>query len=161
MLQERCVFMIDAVDRLRHVHMEERRFEEIDNEDESAKRQRLANEEQWRPLIPHPLDWIPQTASSQVRFVVSATTNSDAHRRLEKLGWNVVNLPLLDEASRRQLITKWCKARGLMVGAATNNKILQRGQTQNPFFLVQVRNLSPPCGMAGFHVPRHTLTHSR
>lgn len=137
--QERAVFMIDAVDRMRHVHMEEQRIEEEEEEeDEAARKRRLANEAQFRPLIPHPLDWLPNKVSPNVRFVVSAQSHSEAHRSLVSRGWNVITVSGLDVESRERILMQWTKARGLTVSSSVQKRVLQRGQAQNPFFLTQV-----------------------
>lgn len=139
LLEGRAVMMIDALDCVRHVHMEPKRKELDDpDEDEAAKLKRLKLEAQFTPLIENPLDWIPAKPSTSVRFVCSAEEGSDAHVRLVARGWNTVRVEGLTTLDREHIIDKWISRRGLTATNDVRARIVGRHQTEIPFFLTQL-----------------------
>ena len=139
LLEERAVLMIDALDCVRHVHMEPKRKElEDPDEEEAARLKRIKMEQQFTPLIENPLDWIPTKMSTSVRFVCSAEEGSDAHVRLVSRGWNTVRVAELAISDREYIIDKWMSGRGLTADKDVKARIVGRHQSGSPFFLTQL-----------------------
>lgn len=149
-LERRVIIMIDAVDLVHDIHVDPEPESSPDSDDEVDDDDDHPLDRQPRSKDPHHLGWLPTIVPPNVRLIVSVTEGTHACDLLTKdrcscveggaegRRWEVFKLHALEDDSRTLLLNRYLKARGLEMPDGVKRKLLERGPSKLPLFLVTI-----------------------